>query len=320
VLSLNKTAIEKLNHLGENSIPFLVVINFDKTDVDIIQNPCEDTSNVKFSIVENRELKHTKNICFDTIKPIDFENYKVKFDYVIDEIKNGNTYLLNLTAPTKIDTKLTLEEIYNITNAKFKLLYKDKFVCFSPERFIKIVDDEVFTYPMKGTISADIPNAKQKILDDKKELAEHIMVVDLLRNDLSTISKNVRVTKFRYIDEISTSKGNLFQVSSEIKGKLKSDWKSNIGHILNSLLPAGSISGTPKKKTLEIIKKIENYDRGFFTGIFGYFDGKSFDSGVLIRYIEKNGKDLVYKSGGGITLDSDVVSEYEELISKVYLS
>jgi para-aminobenzoate synthetase component 1 len=320
VLSLNKTAIEELNHLGKHSIPFLVVVSFDKTYVDIIQNPCEDISNVKFSIVENRELKYSKNICFDAIKPIDFENYKVKFDYVIDEIKNGNTYLLNLTAPSKIDTKLTLEEIYNITNAKFKLLYKDKFVCFSPERFIKIVEDEVFTYPMKGTINADIPNAKQKILEDKKELAEHIMVVDLLRNDLSTISKNVRVTKFRYIDELSTSKGNLFQVSSEIKGKLTSDWKANIGNILDSLLPAGSISGTPKKKTLEIIEKIENYDRGFFTGIFGYFDGKSFDSGVLIRYIERNGKDLVYKSGGGITLDSDALSEYNELISKVYLS
>jgi len=237
-----------------------------------------------------------------------------------DEIKNGNTYLLNLTAPTKISSKLTLEEIYNITNAKFKLLYKDKFVCFSPERFIKIIDNEVFTYPMKGTINADIPNAKQKILDDKKELAEHIMVVDLLRNDLSVISKNVQVTKFRYIDEISTSKGNLYQVSSEIKGKLTSDWKANIGNILDSLLPAGSISGAPKKKTLEIIEKIEDYDRGFFTGIFGYFDGKSFDSGVLIRYIEKTRDGLVYKSGGGITLDSDDLSEYDELISKVYLS
>lgn len=320
MLNLSKAAIEELNYLGENSIPFLVVISFDKTYVDIIKNPCEYTSGVKFSILENSELKHTKNICFDMIQPIDFENYKLKFDYVIEEIKNGNTYLLNLTAPTKISSKLTLEEIYNITNAKFKLLYKDKFVCFSPERFIKIIDDEVFTYPMKGTINADIPNAKQKILDDKKELAEHIMVVDLLRNDLSVISKNVQVTKFRYIDEISTSKGNLYQVSSEIKGKLDNNWKSNIGNILDSLLPAGSISGTPKKKTLEIIEKIEDYDRGFFTGVFGYFDGKSFDSGVLIRYIEKNGDSLVYKSGGGITLDSDLMSEYEELISKVYLS
>ncbi len=320
MLSLNKSAVDELNYLGESSIPFLVVINFDKTYIDIIKNPCKDTSGVKFSILENSKLKHTGNICFDMIQPIDFKSYKLKFDYVIEEIKNGNTYLLNLTAPTKISSKLTLEEIYNITNAKFKLIYKDKFVCFSPERFIKIIDNEVFTYPMKGTINADIPNAKQKILDDKKELAEHIMVVDLLRNDLSVISKNVQVTKFRYIDEISTSKGNLYQVSSEIKGKLDNNWKSNIGNILDSLLPAGSISGAPKKKTLEIIEKIEDYDRGFFTGIFGYFDGKSFDSGVLIRYIEKTRDGLVYKSGGGITLDSDDLSEYDELISKVYLS
>lgn len=101
MLSLNKTVIEELNHLGENSIPFLVVINFDKTDVDIIQNPCEDTSNVKFSIVENSKAQHPKDTCFDTIKPIDFDKYQSKFDYVIDEIKNGNTYLLNLTAPDR---------------------------------------------------------------------------------------------------------------------------------------------------------------------------------------------------------------------------
>ena len=85
------------------------------------------------------------------------------------------------------------------------------------------------------------------------------------------------------------------------------------------LLPAGSITGTPKKSTVDILKNVENYDRGFYTGIFGIFDGKSLQSFVLIRFIEKIEDELFYKSGGGITLDSDLKLEYEELINKVYL-
>ncbi|MFA7028493.1 MAG: chorismate-binding protein, partial [Sulfurovum sp.] len=75
----------------------------------------------------------------------------------------------------------------------------------------------------------------------------------------------------------------------------------------------------PKRSTVDIINRVENYDRGFYTGIFGVFDGESFRSGVMIRFIEKENGRLFYKSGGGITIDSDAQSEYEELIDKVYL-
>jgi len=70
---------------------------------------------------------------------------------------------------------------------------------------------------------------------------------------------------------------------------------------------------------VEIIKKIENYEREFFTGVFGYYDGKSFDSAVMIRFIEKQGQNYVYKSGGGITIDSDAKEEYQEMKDKVYV-
>jgi len=84
-------------------------------------------------------------------------------------------------------------------------------------------------------------------------------------------------------------------------------------------LPAGSISGTPKKSTIEIIEIIEEYNRGYFSGIFGVYDGEKFDSGVMIRFIEKTDDGYVYKSGGGITLDSNAEDEYNELLDKVYL-
>ncbi|EDN66277.1 para-aminobenzoate synthase component I [Beggiatoa sp. PS] len=232
---------------------------------------------------------------------------------------DGNTYLLNLTFPTEIEVKASLREIFLASSAKFKLYFKDQFVTFSPERFIKIEDNLIKTYPMKGTIDAHLPNARQKILADEKEMAEHTMVVDLLRNDLSMVAKKVRVNQFRYLEKIQAGPKELLQVSSEIAGVLENTWHNRIGHLLFSLLPAGSISGAPKIKTIEIIKSVENYPRGFFSGIFGYFDGKKLDSAVMIRFIEKSGEQLIYKSGGGITIDSDVTREYEEMLEKVYI-
>ena len=95
--------------------------------------------------------------------------------------------------------------------------------------------------------------------------------------------------------------------------------RESIGTLLDNLTPAGSVTGTPKKSTVNIINKIENYDRNFYTGIFGVFDGKDLRSGVMIRFIEEENGTLMYKSGGGITIDSNVKSEYEELIDKIYL-
>jgi para-aminobenzoate synthetase component 1 len=251
--------------------------------------------------------------------PISFDRYQKAFNEVIEEIKKGNTYLLNLTFPTKIKTNWDLHEIFYYSKAPFKLYFKNKFVCFSPERFVKIKNNKIYTYPMKGTIEAHIPQAKELILNNIKEMAEHTMVVDLLRNDLGIIGNKVKVNKFRFIDKIKAGNKELLQVSSEIEATVN-NWQQNWLDLILKLLPAGSISGTPKKKTVEIIKRVEKYKRGFYTGIFGITDEKTFlDSAVIIRYIEKRNNKFIYKSGGGITIDSDVKKEYEELINKVYI-
>jgi para-aminobenzoate synthetase component 1 len=174
---------------------------------------------------------------------------------------------------------------------------------------------------MKGTISANIPDAENVILNDKKEFAEHTTIVDLIRNDISMVAEKVWVEKFRYISRIHTHEGDLLQVSSEICGKLPQNYAENIGTLLFKLLPAGSICGAPKPQTLAIIKEAERYQRGFYTGVFGIFDGQNLDSSVMIRFIEKQEDgSLIFKSGGGITVYSDVQSEYQEMIDKVYLS
>jgi para-aminobenzoate synthetase component I len=192
-------------------------------------------------------------------------------------------------------------------------------VVFSPECFVRIENDRIYSYPMKGTIDAAVSEAAAVILSDKKELAEHVTIVDLIRNDISQIATNVEVTRFRYIEEIRTREKNLLQVSSEIRGELPSDYRERLGDLLMALLPAGSVSGAPKEKTIEIIGEAEMENRGYYTGVFGYFNGDRLDSGVMIRYIERSGERCFYRSGGGITTQSSAGKEYQEIIDKVYV-
>ena len=133
------------------------------------------------------------------------------------------------------------------------------------------------------------------------------------------VAKKVKVNKFRYIDEIFNYNSSLFQVSSEIEGDLDYNWQSKLGDFLWSILPAGSVSGAPKNKTLEIIKSVELDERGYYSGIYGYFDGERLDSAVNIRYIEKTNSGLLYRSGGGITSNSNFDDEFDELIKKIYV-
>ncbi|WP_436515057.1 aminodeoxychorismate synthase component I [Ekhidna sp. To15] len=314
-------AILKLNKLGAESIPFSFYCDFLGENW-CIQEDTSETSNHSFQLAiedtAQAKSRTSKEVRF-TKQPITFKNFKRAFDQVIEQINIGNSFLTNLTFETPIETNLSLEEIFQYSHAKFKLLVSDQFVVFSPETFVKIQNDHVYSYPMKGTIDADIVNAEKILLEDIKERAEHVTIVDLIRNDLSQVANKVEVTKFRYVDKLETNDKKLLQVSSEIKGTLESNWKENMGSILTQLLPAGSISGAPKPETIKIIKKAENYDRGFYTGICGHFDGESLNTGVMIRFIKKENGQLFYCSGGGITSFSEAAKEYQEMMDKVYL-
>lgn len=314
---MNQTLQEQLNNYGSSKEPFFFTISYDTNEF-FVQPLKELDNDIHFEINEKISSKIQEKIILKK-EPESFESYKKKFDTLQEHIKAGNSYLLNLTASTKIETAFGLDEIYEKAHAKFKLKFKDTFVCFSPEKFIEIKKNKIFTYPMKGTIDASIPNAQAKILGDVKEMAEHTMVVDLLRNDLGIVGSKVKVDKFRYIDKINAGDKKLLQISSKIEAHLEDNWNEHIGDIITSLLPAGSITGTPKKKTVEILKRVEDYDRGFYTGISGIFDGETLQSYVLIRFIEQINNQLVYKSGGGITCDSNASLEYAELLDKIYI-
>jgi len=252
--------------------------------------------------------------------PVDFQTYLKSFELVKEALNFGNSYLLNLTFATPVEINRSLSDIFLLSQAPYKLLFREDFTVFSPERFVRIDQSGMISsYPMKGTIDASLPGAAVSLLSDPKELAEHNTIVDLIRNDLSMVATGVRVKRFRYLEEIQTNQKHLLQASSEITGSLSADWSAHLGDIIRTLLPAGSISGAPKKKTLEIIREAETESRGFYTGVFGIFDGQKLDSAVMIRYIEQVNGRCYFRSGGGITVNSNAISEYHELIDKVYV-
>lgn len=311
-----------MNRLGAARIPFLFLLDFELKEPFIVPLDKADQKEILFDLngirnFEPQEISE-KKLNFH-IDPFPKDEYCKTFENVQKELRYGNTFLLNLTFPSRIDTNYSLKEFFHAATAKYKVWFRDRFVSFSPEIFVQIRNGIIRSFPMKGTIDARLPDAETKLLASKKEKAEHFTIVDLIRNDLSLVAREVRVKQFQYIDHLRTHKNEILQMSSEIEGLLPEEYNCHLGDIFMSMLPAGSISGAPKKKTLEIIGENEKDARGFYTGIVGIFDGNNVDSGVLIRYLENTKNGLLFRSGGGITALSHCDEEYNELIQKIYV-
>ena len=355
---MKQEIIDKINRLASQDEPFLFVINYqgDKAFIrqlsDINPEEClfdfEGRGNLSHVWKETlKEETSEKEIWKEEIsettwqiEPPLYEDYERSFNIVKSNIMAGNSYLTNLTCKVPVNSNLSLEEIFHRAKGKYKLLLRKKrtqaenkahlkeenkeenltpFVCFSPETFVRIKGGRIYSYPMKGTLDASLPNAEKQLMEDQKEAAEHATIVDLIRNDLSRVAENVRVDKYRYIDVLHTNKGNILQTSSEISGRLPEDYRQHLGEILDAQLPAGSITGAPKDKTMQIIHEAEGYDRGFYTGIMGIYDQGELNSAVMIRFVEEEANKMYFKAGGGITSKSDCQREYEEVIQKIYL-
>ncbi|GAB1446934.1 MAG: aminodeoxychorismate synthase component I [Cyclobacteriaceae bacterium] len=313
---------DTLNQLAKNATPFIFFIDFELKTPVVFRMDEVDSNNILFDfngITNQEQQKNRPTSVIISVQSDLGEEHQRKFEQVHSAIKRGDSFLTNLTIKNKVTLSHSLKDIFYASHAKYKLWYRDEFVVFSPESFIQIKDQKVYSYPMKGTIDADIPNAAEILLMNRKEMAEHVTIVDLIRSDLSRVASKVSVEKFRYVEKLNTNKKNLLQISSEIKGDLPRNYLENIGSILVSLLPAGSVCGAPKPKTLSLIKDAELEERGYYTGVCGHFDGQSLDSGVMIRFIEKKKGEYHYRSGGGITSQSDWRTEYEEVINKIYV-
>lgn len=316
-------AIKRMNELAGSQKPFLFIIDYKQQCSFIEEVSRIDSSRCRYNFngVKNTDVpagSYGGQIDW-TFTPMALKDYQRAFDIVKRNILAGNSYLTNLTCKVPVSTNLSLEDIFHHSKALYKLWLKDRLVCFSPEIFVRIEGGEIKSFPMKGTIDATLPDAEKQLMDDPKEAAEHATIVDLIRNDLSRVAERVGVTRYRYCDRLETNKGPIFQTSSEICGTLPDDYPSRMGEIIFRLLPAGSITGAPKLRTMAVIEEAEGYERGFYTGIMGYCDGRNLDSAVMIRFIEQEKDRLYYKAGGGITSKSDLQSEYNEMMQKIYV-
>lgn len=314
--------VKTINEFGALGRPFLFLVDFEMVKPEVF--PLDEISpdRILYDINGNTNAIpiHAPASPIELKKfPPPFSLYRKSFESVWTSLRYGDSYLTNLTIRTRIETPLSLHDLFFSSHAKYKVWYDNQFLVFSPETFVRIENGVISSYPMKGTIDANVPDARETVLGNPKEMAEHVTIVDLIRNDLSGVASNVRVKRFRYVDEIRTSEKNLLQVSSEIAGELPSNYRATLGEIILKLLPAGSVSGAPKHKTVEIIRNAEGGPRGYYTGVVGVFDGSKLDSGVMIRFIENVDGTLYYRSGGGITVQSTADSEYQEAIDKIYV-
>lgn len=331
-----------MNDCGRSGTPFLFALNFELTEGVVLENPLGDAEGgtalgkreegLRFQVGRFGNLPVAPaGASLPPLPPLPPNGWRVAdgdeaaytraFAQVQAGLRRGDSFLLNLTGRTAVDTALTPWQMLLAARAPYKLYWPGRFICFSPETFVRVENDVIRTYPMKGTASAAASDAKARLLADYKETCEHYTIVDLMRNDLSRVSGQVAVERFRYAERIETPAGGLWQTSSEVSGRLPADWRATLGDWLLSLLPAGSISGAPKAATVALIRAAERRPRDYYTGVFGYFDGRNLDSAVAIRFMETTSTQGLYyfRSGGGITIHSRCEDEYRELREKVAL-
>ena len=256
--------------------------------------------------------------------------YLLTIEQLKKHILRGDCYEINFCQEffeedAEIDPLYVYSNLVNLSPNPFSALYKlrhNYLLCASPERYLKKTGNKIFSQPIKGTSKRELNNVnedeiiKQNLLNSDKERSENVMVVDLVRNDLSKIciEGSVKVEELFGIYSFP----QVHQMISTISGQLKDN--ANLADILKATFPMGSMTGMPKKRVMELIEIYEKTKRGIFSGALGYITPeKDFDFNVVIRSILYNSADkyLSMLSGSAITFKSDAEKEYEECLVKI---
>lgn len=310
----------KLNHLADITAKqpllhfevFKTCTQFDSTEFATIFNTTDDQLNIDFMALHD-----------------DYANYQHKFNQVQHNLQHGNSYQINLTSQVQINTSnIDIISLYQqltrshpVAYAAFLDFAPITIASISPELFFKKQADKITVKPMKGTY----PRGKTSIEDeinrntlatDNKNLAENLIIVDLLRNDLAKIAQTgtVKAQKLFVIEEYNS----VFQMTSTIDAQIKIE--TSFEQIIRNLFPCGSITGAPKLKTMELIHEIEQNPRGIYTGAIGYIlPNNDMQFNVAIRTLSKHMNDDMLKIGvgGGITVNSTSLDEWQEIYTKL---
>ena len=293
-------------------------------------NCVDDELEADLNTIKNIKEEQSDSLCSDIkIKlRIHKDEYFDKVNTMLTHIHRGDIYEANFCQEffaenTCINPLETYKKLNNISKPPFASFVKlqDKYVlCASPERYIKKEDDIIISQPIKGTAErsegiAEDNQLKTDLLNDEKERSENIMIVDLVRNDLSKTALKGSV-EVKELCKIYTF-DQVHQMISTVTSKV--DVKTHPIDIIKSTFPMGSMTGAPKISAMNIIEHLEETKRGVYSGAIGYFSPNgNFDFNVVIRSILYNAtkKYVSYSVGGAITAKSIPLKEYEECLVK----
>lgn len=317
--------------IGFSDLHFFVpeiMLQLEKREVKIF---CDSGADDIYREITNSPAFITPSV-HDTIsvqQKIDRESYISIIEKLRQHILRGDCYEINyclefFASNVKLDPLYTYHRLTRFSPNPFSVFYKVNTrycLCASPERYLKKAGKKIFSQPIKGTSKRNLENetadelSKNYLLKSDKEKSENVMVVDLVRNDLSRICKAGSV----WVEELFGlySFPQVHQMISTVSGILE----DHLGWIdcIRATFPMGSMTGAPKKKVMELIEQYEQTKRGLFSGAIGYINPESdFDFNVVIRsmFYNQTDKYLSFMTGSGITYYCDAFSEYEECMLK----
>ncbi|CAN5283356.1 anthranilate synthase component I family protein [soil metagenome] len=332
-----KNELEELTSTNPDKIGFpemfffvpeiVIILNEYEVKIGIISGNADEIYN---QVISEKNFSPGGSYTMELKSRLDKNEYLKKVYILQDHIHKGDCYEINFCQEfyaqgVPISPMDVFIQLNNNSPNPFAAFYKlsDKFLlCASPERYLKRLGDIILSQPMKGTAARNIHDPvqdqlrKESLIKSTKERSENIMIVDLVRNDLSKVCEEGSV----HVDEFLGlySFPQVHQMISTIKGRVRRN--ASFSDIVAATFPMGSMTGAPKKKVMELIEKYETTRRGLFSGAIGYIQpGGDFDFNVVIRSIQYNSlKNYIsVMVGSAITFESNAEDEYQECLEKL---
>ncbi|WPX07842.1 anthranilate synthase component I family protein [Anaerocellum danielii] len=328
---INYHAINLLEDIYSVDSPY-IVLNVYRKNVLVDKLTGKKTllvSSKEFEEAAEVDLKRYQRTLFDVKSNVVFSTPKEYYISTVkqakEDIRNGEIFQIVLSQMILVKSNILTNHLFYTMKernpSEYSIVINNKesqIICFSPETLIRKKGNTVKTFPIAGTYRInegdDIAKKKIEILKDKKEISEHVMLVDLARNDLGRISKpgTVKVEEYLRIKRLY----NLIHIYSVVTGELE---EKSLTKAILSVFPAGTLTGAPKIRAMQLIEKYERQRRDLYGGAIGYIYKDQFDLAIAIRMAVKDKKESIIKlqSGAGIVNLSVPENEYQECLTKL---
>ena len=306
--------------------PWAVVVDHERQQSWLVALADVDTTELLTVLLREQEEQENPFIINEFKSNLEKKDYLEKVGRIQHHIRAGDCYQVNFAQRFSttyegdpFSAYLALRAASPAPFAAYLEWDTGVLLCHSPERFIDCRDGKALTSPIKGTIARGITaeedlRHRARLLNSEKDRAENLMIVDLLRNDLSRTCREVKTPALFELQSFA----NVHHLVSTVTGVLKPG--EDALSLLRAAFPGGSITGAPKIRAMEIIETLEPHRRGPYCGSVGYLSADGgMDTNIAIRTLVGDGQKLHCYGGGGIVADSDPEAEYQESLTKIKL-